>query len=329
MRLTHLVGGGGCASKLGATQLTDILKQLPKSVHPSLLVGFDHKDDAGVFLLSTGQALVQTVDFFTPIVDAPYAFGAIAAANALSDIYAMGGTPITALNMFCFKPELAPPETWAQILLGAHDKTTEAGAVLVGGHSVEDKEPKFGMAVTGLVDPDKIFANINAEPGDDIYLTKPLGTGIITTAAKQDQCPPAALEAAIASMTKLNAEASRWGHEAGIRCATDITGFGLAGHLLNVARGSGVTIEIDALSLPLLPHIVELIAADHTTGGALKNRAYLGYDLEISSNLPDWVEHLVLDPQTSGGLALFSKVEIPQAVKIGRVAQGPSKIVIR
>ncbi|HEY3780165.1 MAG TPA: selenide, water dikinase SelD [Fimbriimonadaceae bacterium] len=329
MRLTHLVSSSGCASKLGATQLTDILKQLPKSVHPSLLVGFDHKDDAGVFLLPNGQALVQTVDFFTPIVDDPYSYGAIAAANALSDIYAMGGTPITALNMFCFKPELAPPEVWAQILLGAHDKTTEAGAVLVGGHSVEDKEPKFGMAVTGLVDPGKIFANTNAEPGDNIYLTKPLGTGIITTAAKNDACPPEALAAAIKSMTTLNNEASLWGHEAGVRCATDITGFGLAGHLLNVARGSGVTIEIDALSLPLLPNIIELIEADWTTGGALKNKAYLGDDLAISPNLPSWVQHLVLDPQTSGGLALFSKVNIPQAVKIGRVVEGPVKIMVQ
>src|SRR5205085_10273182 len=161
-------------SKLGPAQLSDVLRQLPPSVHPSLLVGIENKDDAGVFLLPGGQALVQTIDFFTPIVDDPYSYGAIAAANALSDVYAMGGAPLTVMNIACFNPDAAPAEVWAAVLKGAYDKTAEAGAVVVGGHSVIDNEPKFGLIVTGLIDPEKMFANTEAKPGQDIYLTKPL-----------------------------------------------------------------------------------------------------------------------------------------------------------
>jgi selenide,water dikinase len=300
---------------------------LPKSTHPDLLVGFEHKDDAGVFLLPDGRALVQTLDFFTPVVDDPYAYGQIAAANALSDVYAMGGQPLTVMNIACFNPLAAPAEVWAEVLRGMHDKTVEAGAVVVGGHSVEDNEPKFGMSVTGLVDPNRVFTNTEAEPGEFIYLTKPLGTGIVTTAAKNDAASPDELATAIASMSELNARGRDLGLEADVRCATDITGFGLAGHLYNIARASGVTIEIDASALPILPGVPRMIAEDHTTGGAVKNAQFLGDALD-TEGLDEMLQHLVLDPQTSGGLALCTSQMI-DAPRIGRIIAGPPKIVVR
>jgi selenide, water dikinase len=299
-----------------------VLRQLPASTHPDLLVGFDTSDDAGVFRLPGGQALVQTVDFFTPVVDDPYAYGQIAAANALSDVYAMGGRPITVLNIACFNPTAAPAEVWASVLKGAYDKTTESGAVVAGGHSVEDEEPKFGMAVTGLVDPDLMFANTNAAVGDKIYLTKPLGTGIVTTAAKYDRCDPAHLEAAIESMATLNKLGAELATSHGVRCATDITGFGIAGHLWNVARASGVRIRISASSLPLLPGVQGMIADEMTTGGAAKNRAFIGDALSFDPGVPEWLHHIVLDPQTSGGLAIFCVEEIEGFPLVGQVIPG-------
>lgn len=295
-------------------------------MHPSLLVGLENRDDAGVFALSETQALVQTVDFFTPIVDDPYQYGQIAAANALSDIYAMGGRPISVLNIACFDPAAAPPEVWAAVLRGAFDKTTEAGAAILGGHSVEDSQPKFGMAVTGLVDPKRMFVNTNAKPGDRIFLTKPLGTGIVTTAAKNDLAAGEELAAAIASMSRLNAEASEIGLETGVRCATDITGFSLAGHLYNVARASNVSIEVTSRSLPLLPGVERLVAAGCITGGSFKNRDFLGNSFTASSNVPEWLVHVAFDPQTSGGLALFSRGGIHGFAEIGRVIEGPPGI---
>ncbi len=328
MRLTHLVASAGCASKLGQLQLYEVLSKLPKSVHPDLLVGFDSRDDAGVFRISENQALVQTVDFFTPIVDDPYSYGAIAAANALSDVYAMGGKPLTVLNLCCFSPAAAPPEVWAQVLMGAYDKTTESGAVVVGGHSIEDEKPKFGLSVTGLVDPAHMFANTEAEPGDDIYLTKPLGTGIITTAAKYDDCPADALEAAIQAMSTLNDNARDKGLAAGVKCATDITGFSLAGHLFNVGRASKVAIHIDSKALPLLPSVKEMIEKGHTTGGGVRNRTFVGEAITFDEDVPEWLGHVVVDPQTSGGLALFSKTSIEGAARIGRVEVGEPAIVV-
>jgi selenide, water dikinase len=298
-----------------------VIRLLPKTAHPDLLVGFDTSDDAGVFRVSEDQALVQTVDFFTPIVDDPYSYGAIAAANSLSDIYAMGGRPITAMNICCFDPSAAPAEIWANVLRGAYDKTAESGAVLVGGHSVEDKEPKFGLSVTGLVDPEKMFANTFAQPGDFIALSKPLGTGIVTTAHKFDNCSEEELQAAIASMATLNREACEKGLAAGVRCATDITGFGLAGHLFNIARASNVAIEIFADELPLLPGLERMVAASMLTGGSKKNRAHIGEALQIEEGLTEtWVE-AALDPQTSGGLALFSKDPVPGYPVIGRAVE--------
>ncbi len=268
------------------------------------------------------------MDFFTPIVDDPYAYGQIAAANALSDVYAMGGRPLTVMNIACFDPTMAPPEVWAAILRGMHDNVVEAGAVTVGGHTVEDKEPKFGLSVTGVVDPVRMFENTRAQVGDLIYLSKPLGTGIITTAAKNDQCSAEALDAAIRSMSALNRSAAEVGLANGVRCATDITGFGLAGHLANIARGSGVRIEISAPSLPLLPDVEVLVSKDQVTGGATKNEIFLGELLSFSGVVPDWLRAVVLDPQTSGGLALFSRSAIEGFALIGRVVEGSPAIAI-
>lgn len=304
-----------------------MLRRLPHSLHPDLLVGFETKDDAGVFRLSDTQALVQTIDFFTPVVDDPYAYGQIAAANALSDVYAMGGRPITVLNVACFDPSAAPPEVWADVLRGMADKTHEAGAVVVGGHSVEDKEPKFGMAVTGLVNPGHMFANTGARAGDRIFLTKPLGTGIITTAAKQDAASQEALQVAIRAMSTLNREGAELGLAAGVRCATDITGFGLAGHLFNIARASGVEIQLSSAGLPLLPDVLALAEAGYTTGGARKNAAHLGEALRFEE-VAEPLQHVVLDPQTSGGLALFSPTQLDGAWEIGRVVEGEARIVV-
>lgn len=275
-----------------------------------------------------GMALVQTMDFFTPIVDDPYAYGAIAAANAFSDVYAMGGNPITAMNIACFDPTLAPPEVWAAIFQGMADKCLEAGTAVVGGHTVEDPQPKFGLSVTGIVDPEKMMTNSGAEPGDKIYLSKPLGTGIITTAAKFDACPPSVLEEAITSMSLLNKSASETAVSAGCKCATDITGFGLAGHCYNVARASGVAIEIDSEALPFIHGIEALAAAGHTTAGARNTREFIGEKLVFDSR-SEFLEQLVCDPQTSGGLAIFSATKIEGFPVIGEVVEGAPTITVR
>lgn len=289
------------------------------------MVGFDDFDDAGVFRTGDGMALVQTIDFFTPIVDDPYDFGVIAAANALSDVYAMGGRPITAMNIACFDPTLAPPETWAAIFKGMSDKCTEAGVAVVGGHSVEDSQPKFGLSVTGLVDPEKMLTNSGAMSGDKIYLSKPLGTGIVTTAAKFDDCPQSVLNEAIAHMSSLNKKASEKAVAAGCKCATDVTGFGLAGHCFNIARASGVTIQIDAAALPQITGVTDLISKHHTTAGAQKNREFIA-DALIFEGVDDALQHLILDPQTSGGLAIFSKTAIPGYPEIGVVLDGAASV---
>ncbi len=282
-----------------------------------------------MFKLSPTQALVQTIDFFTPVVDDPYDYGQIAAANSLSDVYAMGGRPLTALNVCCFDPDMAAAEVWAQIILGMRDKTTESGTVVVGGHTVESAQPFFGLSVTGLIDPMKVFRNDQAEVGDDIYLSKPLGTGIVTTAHKFDKCTPEELSAAVTAMKTLNAAATTRAHEAGVKCATDITGFGLAGHLFNVAKASRVGIEIDCASLPLLPGVERLVAVGALTGGATKNLAFLAESLHFAESLPSWMRQVVLDPQTSGGLATFARVPVEGAVKIGRVIASVPKIFVR
>lgn len=253
---------------------------------------------------------MQTVDFFTPIVDDPYLFGQIAAANSLSDVYAMGGRPITVMNIVCFPLAERGPEELGAILRGGADKVAESGAALVGGHSVEDPEPKFGLSVTGLIDPAHIGSNAGAWPGDRIVLTKPLGTGIVTTAAKFDECPAEALDAACRSMAMLNAGAAEAMREVGIgadlavHAVTDITGFGLLGHLFHLARASGVGIEIDSGALPLLPQVEQLAGAGNVTRGGKENAAYLSNYLDVGAGVSADLLSVMLDPQTSGGLAI-------------------------
>ena len=270
--------------------------------HADLLVGTSTADDAGVFRIAPDVALVQTVDFFTPIVDDPFQFGAIAAANALSDVYAMGGEPRTALNIACFPQTGVPLEILSDILRGGLAKAEEAGVVVVGGHTVIDEEIKFGMAVTGFVHPDRILRNVGARPGDALVLTKPLGTGIVTTALKHGAGTPAEHAAAIASMTALNAAAGRALRGVEVHACTDVTGFALLGHAYEMAHGSGVRLAFYAARLPLLPGVRALAAAGHLTGGCRRNREWLAGAVEIGAAVPPDLAEVAWDPQTSGGL---------------------------
>ena len=309
-RLTQLAKCAGCAAKIGPAQLTLALQNLQIPADSNLLVGLTTGDDAGVYRIAPNLALVQTLDFFPPIVDDPYLFGQIAAANSLSDVYAMGGRPLTAMNILCFPIRERGPEELAEILRGGAEKVAEAGAALVGGHSVEDDEPKFGLSVTGLIDPAHVATNAGARPGDVIILTKPIGAGLVTTAAKFEACPPETFALACRNMATLNAAASSAMQTVGIgpdlpvHAATDITGFSLLGHLYHLAKASGVGIELDRAAVPLLPYVWELAAAGYVTRGGKANRAYLSEAVSLRSGLPEaWLD-LLTDPQTSGGLAI-------------------------
>ncbi len=282
--------------------MAEALATLPQSKHPNLLVGYNKADDAGVYRINETQALVQTVDFFPPIVDDGYNFGRIAAANALSDIYAMGGTPITALSIVGFPSDL-PAWVFTDILRGGNEKIEEAGAVIVGGHSIKDKELKYGLAVTGLIDPNRIVTNSNAHPGDCLYLTKPLGTGLITTGIKREAVSEELTRLVIDQMAQLNRESAELMVKHRASSATDITGYGLMGHAYEMAIGSGVTIRLFSGQLPILPEAINLAAAGMIPGGASANRDFLSlkYVLE-KKNLDKNLEHVMFDPQTSGGL---------------------------
>ena len=271
-------------------------------VHADLLVGTATSDDAGVFRIAPGLALVQTVDFFTPIVDDPFEFGAIAAANAFSDVYAMGGEPRTAMNIACFPQKDVPADVLRDIIRGGLAKADEAGVVVVGGHTVIDDEIKFGMAVTGFVHPDRIWRNVGARPGDALVLTKALGTGIVTTARKRGAGSADAERAAIDGMLRLNASAARVGRAVDVHACTDVTGFALLGHGYEMAHGSGVRLVFDADRLPILPEARLLAAADHLSGGCRRNREWLGGEVETRDGLAPELVEVAWDPQTSGGL---------------------------
>jgi selenide, water dikinase len=309
---------------------------VPTHADRRVLVGRETFDDAGVFVLRDDLALVQTVDFFAPIVDDPYTFGQIAAANALSDVYAMGGEPLTALAIVAFPAGKLPPSVLTEILRGGQDKVREAGAVLIGGHSIIDEELKFGLSVTGQAHPARLLTNATARPGDRLLITKPLGTGLLATAAKEGRLPIEAVSALHSSMGTLNAAASRAALALGVTCATDVTGFGLLGHALNVARGSGVTLRIDGRKLPELPGARELWRTGTRTGGAERNEAYLTSLVDAASADPADLA-LALDPQTSGGLLLAVPPgalagylsAVPEAFEIGVVeAAGNQQIVL-
>ena len=287
-------------------------------------------------MLSDDLALVQTVDFFAPIVDDPYLFGQIAAANALSDVYAMGGEPLTALNIVAFPADKLPIAVLADILRGGQDKVHEAGAVVVGGHSILDDEPKFGLAVTGRVHPKRILTNAAARPGDRLVLTKPLGTGVLATVMKRGQLADDVAQPLYASMARLNRDAARAAVALGIRCATDVTGFGLLGHASHIARASGVTLRIDVARLPLLAGVREAVRRGVRTGGAERNEAYLA-DLVAWGHVADDDRAILVDPQTSGGLLAAVPAErvaeylstVSDAVEIGEVLPpGESGLVL-
>ncbi len=290
---------------MGPGALANLLSTLRLPSSPNLLIGLEVSDDAAVYRLDAGTALVQTVDFFPPIVDDPYAFGGIAAANALSDIYAMGGRPILALAIAAF-PEDLDPQIMAAILQGGADKVAEAGAVVAGGHTVVDREPKYGLCVTGLVDPARLTPKAGARPGDRLLLTKPLGTGLITTAIKRGEGDAAHLAAATASMLRLNRRAAELLAAVAVHAATDITGFGLLGHASEVARHSGVALRFEAAALPLLPGALDYARRGIAPGGLGRNRAHVeaaGY-ARYAPTVDEAHRLIVNDPQTSGGLLI-------------------------
>jgi selenide,water dikinase len=289
------------------------LRRLPPSGNENVLVGYGTADDAGVFKLRDDLALVQTVDFFTPIVDDPYDFGRIAAANALSDVYAMGGTPVSALNIAAFPIEELELEILERILEGGAAIARQAGVAILGGHTVKDAEPKYGMAVTGTIDPRSIVTNANARPGDVLVLTKPLGTGVLATALKRGALDDGSLENAVAWMTALNDRAGRALCKAGAHAATDVTGYGLLGHAVEMARASNVSLTVDAAHVPMMPGVLELIERDVIPGGSKDNAAlhadFTTFDDKISSA----VRIALSDAQTSGGLLVSLP---PDAVRV-------------
>lgn len=284
--------------------LAETLASVTQSKHPDLLVGFNKADDAGVFRISSDQALVQTVDFFPPIVDDPYQFGQIAAANAVSDIYAMGGKPLTALNIVCFPIDRLPSQILTRVLEGAGKKLEQAGVILLGGHSLKDTELKFGVAVTGLINPKKIFTNAGAKVGDKLFLTKPLGTGIITTGIKRNAVSNDIVERVIQSMIKLNKTACDLMIKHGANAATDITGYGLLGHAYEMASASKVSIQLYPNKIPIIDGAKELAAQGILTGGAEGNREYLLGNVSFPQGFDKNLEHILFDPQTSGGLLI-------------------------
>jgi selenide,water dikinase len=349
VRLTQQVKAGGCASKLAPGSLAAVLSRLPKQSDPNLLIGFDTSDDAGIYRIAPDVALVQTVDFFTPLVDDPFIFGQIAATNALSDVYAMGGRPLTALSIVCF-PQDGDLDVLESIMRGGIAKMREAGCVVVGGHSVRDAEIKFGYAVTGLIDPDRVFTNTGAVAGDTLILTKPIGTGVITTALKRGLAKPDWVENAVRSMTTLNRAASEIvAGAAGVHAMTDVTGFGLMGHGRELALGSGVTIEIVVEEVPRIEGALGAIHLGAIPAGLLANRDFaecVSADAP-GSQIADDLRTLLYDPQTAGGLLISVAPDHAEAIlaslrraglnaaKIGsvrgpyRVGQGGPAILLR
>ena len=299
-----------------------MLSSLPRASHPDLIVGVETSDDAGVFRLRDDLAIVNTVDFFTPVVDDPYTYGQISATNSLSDVYAMGGEPKTAMNIVCFPQTGIDKEVLAEILRGGMDKATEAGVVVVGGHSVADDEIKYGMAVTGVIDPRRVIRNVGAQVGDVVVLTKPLGTGILTTALKKAHLREEEYAAAVTSMATLNDKAARVMLRHTVHACTDITGFSLMGHSCEMAMGSGVTLRLHASALPLLPGALRLALEGYITGGCKRNRTYLADKVQASSSVPQDFNEVAFDPQTSGGLLIAVPEREAQALVRDLLAEG-------
>jgi selenide,water dikinase len=330
--LTSLSHGAGCGCKLGAADIGPIVRSLPGSDDPRLLVGSATADDAGVVRVRDDLALVQTADFFTPIVDDPYDFGRIAAANALSDIYAMGAEPLSALNLVAFPLERLGGSVLEEILRGGSDVVRAAGAMLVGGHSIDDPEPKYGLAVTGVVHPDQILSNAGGRAGDVLVLTKPLGVGAISTALKRGGGADL-LPAAVRTMTTLNAEAAAAARAAGAHALTDITGFGLLGHVEELTLASGVGAELEAEAVPALDGVEELLRdGDAVSGGSRRNREHAETFTRFADDVPEWRRSLVCDATTSGGLLIAvapERVGEVSGAVVGRLVEGePGTITV-
>lgn len=300
IKLTQMTSSSGWAAKIGPETLAQVLSKLPKFKNDKLIVGLETSDDACVYKINDDLCMIQTVDFFTPVVDDPYTFGQIAAANSLSDIYAMGGEPALALNIIGF-PNCLSPDVMAEILKGGASKVMEAGATIAGGHSVQDDEPKYGMCVMGFIEPHKVLKNYGAIPGDVLILTKPIGTGIINTAYKAGMCSKEAENAAVHVMTSLNKNAKRVIEHYPISCCTDITGFGLAGHSVEMAEASNVTFEIDIKKVPAIRDVFEYAMTGLVPDGSYKNRKYFNEKVKAEKIDEEYLD-FAFDPQTSGGL---------------------------
>jgi selenide, water dikinase len=326
---------GGCSAKLSAAKLSEALKALPKVTHPDLLVDIETHDDAGVYRIAPDLALIQTVDFFPPVCSDPYEFGQIAAANALSDVYAMGGNALTAMNIMLFPANRIPLEVLSDILRGGQDKVTEAGCIIVGGHTIDDYPPKYGLAVTGTVHPGRVITNAAAKVGDALILTKPLGTGIIIAGKRTGLADEGVYRSALDSMKLLNKNGAAIMQEFGVRSATDITGFGLLGHALKMARAGGVSFRIFANKIPLLPGAFALADLGCLPGACFRNQEFVQESCRFEAGVGYTVKMLLFDAQTSGGLFMavardrapalcdaLRKADYPEAAIIGAVVDG-------
>ena len=340
VKLTKLAKCAGCGAKVGAGVLAQLLEGIQVHKDPNLLVGFDKSDDASVYKVSDELALVQTLDFFPPIADDPYTFGQIAATNALSDIYAMGGDPKLALNIMCV-PEDMPKDTVHQILRGGYEKVYEAGALITGGHSILDDEPKYGLAVTGFVHPDRVLTNSGARPGDVLLLTKPIGIGILTSAMKADLCSKESTELAMRLMTTLNKNGRDAMVKYRVHACTDVTGFALMGHLLEMAQGSDLRAEVEVSAVDLIPEALEFARMGVLPAGMYRNRTFAEQWVDAGQT-EIAVQDMLYDPQTSGGLlmavdpadadALLTELKgaVPSAQRVGvmRRYEGGARIVL-
>ena len=342
LKLTSFSHGGGCGCKIAPGVLAEILKKSSGfPVPPQLLVGIETADDAAVYKLNDEQALIATTDFFMPIVDDPYDFGRIAATNAISDVYAMGGTPIMALALVGMPIDKLPLETIGKIIQGGESICAEAGIPIAGGHTIDSVEPIYGLVVLGLVHPSRIKRNADARAGDKLILGKPLGVGVLSAALKKGALDDAGYAAMIENTTKLNKPGKALSELEGVHALTDVTGFGLLGHLLELARGAGLQARLDMASIPLLPGVQALAERGHVTGASGRNWAGYGHDVSLSSQITPVQQMLLTDPQTSGGLlvacapetvdevlALFAREGFANAAVIGDMVAGPACVSV-
>ncbi len=342
-RLTSLAHGGGCGCKLSPAVLRDIVASAPAlGAFPDLLVGTETSDDAAVWRLNAHQALVATTDFFAPVVDDPFDFGRIAATNALSDVYAMGGRPIFALAIVGMPVNTLPVETIRAILAGGASVCEAAGIPIAGGHSIDSAEPIYGLVALGLVYPDRVLKNSGGRSGDVLILTKPLGIGVYCAALKKGELDPAGYAALVASTTHLNTIGADLPAMPGVHAVTDVTGFGLLGHALEMASGAGLTVELEASAAPLHPGVEAMARSGVRTGAAVRNWASYGASVDLPAGMEDWRRDLLCDPQTSGGLLIAVAPEAADQVQahlrasgalasaiVGRMASGPPRVVVR